>query len=73
MRGLHTVNVIAGSSKFGAPDGGGDREKALCRSRRLEALHTSFALSQWLMGILCPVTLPATGDLRQAHQQGTKA
>ena len=42
-------------------DGGVDWEKALCRSRRLEALHTSFALSQWLMGILCPVILPATG------------
>ena len=42
-------------------DGGVDREKALCRSRRLEALHTSFALSHWLMGILCPVILPATG------------
>ena len=42
-------------------DGGVDREKALCRSRRLEALHTSLALSQWLMGILCPVILPATG------------
>ena len=26
-------------------DGGVDREKALCRSRRLEVLHTSFALS----------------------------
>ena len=42
-------------------NGSVDREKALCRSRRLEALHTSFALSQWLMGILCPVILPATG------------
>jgi hypothetical protein len=38
-----------------------DWEKALCRARRLEALHTSFALSQWLMGILCPVVLPASG------------
>ena len=34
--------------------------ETLCRSRRLEALHTSFALAQWLMGILCPVILPAT-------------
>ena len=42
-------------------DGGVDREKALCRSGRLEAPHTSFALSQWLMGILCPVILQATG------------
>jgi hypothetical protein len=25
-----------------------------------ESLHTSFALSQWLMGILCSVIVPAT-------------
>src|SRR5258708_34756080 len=27
---------------------------------RRHELHTSFALSQWLMGILCPVVFPAT-------------
>src|ERR1700674_5669246 len=41
-------------------DGGMGREKALRRSRRFEALHSSFALSQWLMRILRPVILPAT-------------
>jgi hypothetical protein len=41
-------------------DGRVGGEEALRRSRRLEALHTSFALSQWLMGNLCRVILPAT-------------
>ena len=41
-------------------DGGLSSVKALCRPGGLEALHPPFALSQWLMGILCPVILPAT-------------
>src|SRR5215207_4072712 len=41
-------------------DGGMDGEKTLGRPGGLEALHTSFALSQWLMGILCPVIPPTS-------------
>ena len=37
----------------------GLRESAV-PTRGTEALHPSFALSQWLVGILCPVILPAT-------------
>ena len=41
-------------------DGGSGLRESAVPTRGLEALHPSFALSQRLMGILCPVILPAT-------------
>ncbi len=43
----------------GVVDGSMDGQKALRRSRRLEALHSSFALPDRQVRILCPIAFPA--------------
>lgn len=43
----------------GVVDGGVSGQKSLSRSRRLEPLHSSFALSNWQVGVFGPIVISA--------------
>ena len=56
----------------GVVDGGVGREKSLRGSSRFKTLHSSFALSNRQVRILCTIVAPSAGDVFFRHVKITQ-